>query len=136
MTRREAVNHTAARMLAAWREHHAVARDLPRKRVVSDEVVLELARSMPDSLSALRRIRGIARGLAGRYGDDLLRVLGAARASDSAHDPGGGRPSPDQEAMVTRMLKLLRARGASEEISPPSLASRRDRFWWQQAHHA
>jgi ribonuclease D len=49
----------AVREIAAWRETVAQQRDLPRKWILSDELLVEIAKHEPDSLEALFRIRGL-----------------------------------------------------------------------------
>lgn len=47
------------RELAAWREEAAMERDIPRKWVVSDEVLLDLAKIQPKDASEMQSIRGL-----------------------------------------------------------------------------
>ena len=42
--------------LAAWREREAQRRDLPRNRVIRDDVVMEIAATRPTSVEALREL--------------------------------------------------------------------------------
>ncbi len=48
------------RALAAWREREAQRRDLPRNRVLRDDLLLELAASRPRSVEDLTRLRRIS----------------------------------------------------------------------------
>jgi ribonuclease D len=48
------------RTLAAWREREAQRRDLPRNRVLRDDLLLELAASRPRSIDDMTRIRRIS----------------------------------------------------------------------------
>lgn len=47
------------RELAAWREEAAMERDIPRKWVLSDEVLLDLAKIQPKGESEMQSIRGL-----------------------------------------------------------------------------
>ena len=47
------------RELAAWREGEAKRRNVPRNRVVRDEVLIQLARHPPRHLDELRNVRGL-----------------------------------------------------------------------------
>ena len=47
------------RELAVWREAEARRRNVPRGRVMRDEVLLQLARHPPKSVNDLRGLRGI-----------------------------------------------------------------------------
>ncbi len=48
--------------LAAWRENEAQSRDVPRGRLLKDDVLFEVARSAPKTTQELGRIRGIPKG--------------------------------------------------------------------------
>ncbi|MBV8796149.1 MAG: ribonuclease D, partial [Hyphomicrobiales bacterium] len=49
--------------LAAWRESEAQARDVPRSRVLKDEVLMELALAAPRTPEALANLRAFPRGM-------------------------------------------------------------------------
>ena len=49
--------------LAAWRESEAQARDVPRARVLKDDVLVELALAAPRSVEALGNLRAFPRGM-------------------------------------------------------------------------
>jgi ribonuclease D len=49
----------AVQALAAWRERTAQARDLPRNRILRDDLLLEVAANRPASLDELGRLRRI-----------------------------------------------------------------------------
>ena len=55
LTRRQLA---VAREVCAWRERLAASRDVPRKWVVSDEILVEVSKRCPKSVERLRRIRG------------------------------------------------------------------------------
>lgn len=64
--------------LVRWREEQARRRDLPRKFVVPDELLREVAKRRPDSMSSLNRLESLTPALARRFGEELLsRVDGA-----------------------------------------------------------
>lgn len=48
------------RELAAWREQRALQKDIPRRWVLSDEILLDMARMQPDSPAVFRNIRGLS----------------------------------------------------------------------------
>jgi len=62
--------------LAAWREHEAQDRDLPRQRVLRDETLTEIAAHHPSDTAELGRMRGIGKGLVeGRMGQAILEAV-------------------------------------------------------------
>jgi ribonuclease D len=62
--------------LAAWRESEAQARDVPRARVLKDEVLIELALAAPRSAEALANLRAFPRGMErSRAGAEILAAV-------------------------------------------------------------
>src|ERR1700735_5232258 len=62
--------------LAAWRESEAQARDVPRARVLKDEVLIELALAAPRSAEALANLRAFPRGMErSRAGAEILAAI-------------------------------------------------------------
>lgn len=68
------------RELAAWREAEARRRNVPRGRVMRDEVLLQLARHPPKSVSELRGLRGVHSSEVDRHGEHLLGTITSALA--------------------------------------------------------
>ncbi len=67
--------HLAAlRELAAWRECAAKSRDIPRRRMISDDAILEIARRSSLSLNTMERMRGINTGFIKRFGEEIIQV--------------------------------------------------------------
>jgi ribonuclease D len=91
----------ALRELYAWREEVARARDLATFRVLTNAVLVELARRMPTGYGGLSDLPGAPRSLAERYGRDLLAAIRRARELDESELPtrprGPRRPPPDPE---------------------------------------
>ena len=62
--------------LAAWRESEAQARDVPRARVLKDDVLVELAHAAPRSVEALANLRAFPRGMErSRAGGEILAAI-------------------------------------------------------------
>lgn len=73
------------RELAAWREHEARSRNLPRKKVCDDDLLIQIAQEHVISRDALQRLRQRQQGLAGlrRYGETLIELAAAVLAEDT-----------------------------------------------------
>lgn len=101
----------ALRELHAWREEVARGRDIATFRVISNEPLVEIARHMPDSPSALAAVPGVPRSIAERYGAELLAAVRRARRLPESALPvrrrGPGRPPPDPE--FDELVEKLRA---------------------------
>jgi len=116
------------RGLAAWREERAQAGNRPRRWILKDEVMVDLARRSPDQLSGLAKIRGIEDRLLSRHGETLLKVISEAKATDSADWPAKSksqRLDAGQDAVVDLLMAVLRLRGNQHDVSPALLASRK-----------
>ena len=76
------------RELAAWRERHAQRLDLPRNRVLRDEVLVQIAHHAPLTPEDLERTRGLGRRLAeGPAGEAILRAVRRGLETPEAECP-------------------------------------------------
>ena len=73
--------------LLEWREKEAQRRDCPAYKVVGNKQFLSVAREMPDSLAALKKIDDFPPRLADRYGRAVLKQVEAGQAVDQEHLP-------------------------------------------------
>ena len=121
----------ALRALAAWREREAQGRDLPRRRVLKDEALIELATQMPtneEQLAALRSISpGQARSATGRA---LLKVIAEVKALPEEALPAPReekrRPAPGAGAKADILKLALKIVSEREHIAPKLIASAAD----------
>lgn len=66
----------AVQAIAEWREQQAQARNVPRNRIIRDDVVMEVAAHAPKTLDELANIRGFPKGFArGAEGAALIAGL-------------------------------------------------------------
>lgn len=115
--------------LAGWREEQAQQGDRPRRWILKDEILLDLAKQMPQEPDKLHRIRGLEEGTIKRHGDTLLHLIAAAKNLPKAQWPkakGGKRLAPEQEPLLDAMMALLRERCRRQNISPGAVAGRRE----------
>jgi ribonuclease D len=113
--------------VAAWREREAQRVNIPRQRLLRDEVLMEIAASAPDTPDALARARGISRGFAeGRTGAALLAAIATAKdmpdeaLPEAPRGRDGGRPSP---ALVSLLKVLLSAKCEYHHVAAKLVAS-------------
>ncbi len=116
--------------LAAWREEQALARNLPRRWILKDEVLLEIARRAPADIKALERIRGVESKFVKHNGTDLLERIQQALRLPKADWPRdnyrAARPTPEEEAMLDLMSAALRLIAREAGLSPQAIANRKD----------
>ncbi|MEO5632041.1 MAG: ribonuclease D [Nitrospiraceae bacterium] len=117
------------RELASWREAEARRRNVPRGRVMRDEVLLQLARHPPKSVNELRGLRGVHSSEVDRQGEQLLATITSALAlppSAWPEVPRERKPDPESTGIVELLQAVLKARAAEEGIAPTMLATSAD----------
>lgn len=115
------------REIAAWREIEAQDRNIPKRRVLKDEILLEIAGKPPRDGDAFDKLRGAPRGF-GRSsaGKSLLEAIERALAlpDDALPEPpaSGARRKPTPA--VAELLKvLLKIRCQETGVAPKLIAS-------------
>ena len=117
------------RELAAWRETEARRRNVPRGRVMRDEVLLQLARHPPKSVNDLRGLRGVHSSEIDRHGGQLLASITSALAlppSAWPEVPSERKPDPESTGIVELLQAVLKARAAEEGIASTMIATSAD----------
>ena len=101
--------------LAAWREREAQARDVPRGRVLKDDILIEIALAAPRTPEALANLRAFPRGMERtKAGAEIVAAIGYGLARDPKTLPKIDR---DRRASVGATVELLKVllRLVSEE---------------------
>ncbi len=118
------------RALSSWREEEARRANKPKRWIVKDEVLLELARHQPEEIGQLERVRALEPGTIKRQGTALLKLIAEARQLPREQWPTGKQPPPrlstNQEAMADLLICSLRLLAEQQHITPSALASRKD----------
>ncbi|HHH12915.1 MAG TPA: ribonuclease D [Thiolapillus brandeum] len=116
--------------LAAWREEEALARNLPRRWVLKDELLLELARRCPQNRQELSRVRGVDASLVHSSGEALLERIRLARELPKEawprEKPRPPKASVAEEATLDILGGALRLIAEASGLSPQLIASRKD----------
>jgi len=115
--------------LGVWREQRAIKQNLPRRWIIKDEVMLDLARFSPATLDAMKKIRGLESRDIDRHGQALLNVIEAGKAIPQEEWPVMKRPEPltnQQDALVDALMGLLRKLCDEQTITPVAVATRKD----------
>jgi ribonuclease D len=97
--------------VCAWREAEAQTRDVPRSRVLKDDILVEVALAAPRTQEALANLRAFPRGMErSRAGEEILAAVERGLARDPKSLPkierprgGGGNGS----AATVELLKVL-----------------------------
>lgn len=115
--------------LSEWREKTAQSEDRPKSWLLRDEMLFDLAKLQPETVSELANVRGINERAVNRYGAELCQLITAAK--DRAPIPLNekGRPAKktqQQEAILDILTALVRIRAEENLLNPIILATRKD----------
>ena len=111
--------------LFRWREEEAQNKDRPRRRIISDEVLVEVARRSPPDEDGLKKIRGLDPRDLRRHGTGLLAAVARGNAIEEGDLPvilRRRRLEPQEEAAVELATSALRALCRAKRIAPPLVA--------------
>lgn len=116
------------REVAAWRELEAQRRDVPRRWLVPDETLVEIARRAPRTEAALGAVRGMSDQVLRRHGRDILSAVerGLAVSRDEWPALPSRRRSEVRAEVVDLMAALVRLRAREHGVAPALLATRDD----------
>jgi ribonuclease D len=88
-----------------WREDEAQRRDCPTRRVLRDDLIIELAKRKSDDLKQIRALRGMERGDLQRAMPQLAAAVSRALAiSDDECPSPQAREAPSQLAVLGQFL--------------------------------
>jgi ribonuclease D len=96
--------------IAAWREREAQSRDVPRGRILKDDILGELAVAAPKTQQALAQLRGLPNGFErSRNGADVIEAIqrGLARPPESLPPLDARMGLSNGAAALMQLLKVL-----------------------------
>ncbi len=117
------------RELAQWREEEAQGRNVPRNRVVADDVLIDLARRAPDQLSDLDALRRLHPKEKQRGGDAILAAVARGKACDDddlPRLPKARDEDRDLELTIDLLALYVRFRSRSAKMAASYLATKKD----------
>jgi ribonuclease D len=112
--------------LAAWREREAQARDIPRGRVLKDEVIGDIAVHAPTTPEKLAHLRSIPKGFErSKWGADILAAVARGLERDPKSLPRIERnaPAPNGAATVELLKVLLRMTSERHGVAAKVIAT-------------
>lgn len=123
------VQYAVLQSLAAWRETQAMAKDRPRRQILTDDILLDLAKRMPSSGTQLSKIRGLSEKQLEHWQQDWLALITEAKALPENSWPNPKPPprlSLEDEARLDLLSAGLRLLAADQGMSLAAIASRKD----------
>ncbi len=115
--------------VAAWREAEAQARDVPRSRILKDDIMIEVALAAPKTIDALGELRAFPKGMErSKAGTDIVAAIQRGLARDPKTLPKIDRDRRQQGGGATvELLKvLLRQVSESHGVAPKMIATTED----------
>jgi len=111
--------------LAAWRENEAQTRDVPRSRILKDDMLIEIAQAAPRDLEALGGLRSFPRGMErSRGGAEIVAAVERGLSRDVSQLPRIVREKRNGNGATVELLKvLLRQVGESTGVAPKMIAT-------------
>ena len=101
--------------LAAWREQEAQGKDVPRSRVLKDDILVEIAQSAPRTIEALGNLRAFPKGMErSRSAADIVAAVERGLTRDPNTIPKIERARRGANGATVELLKVL-LRQISEE---------------------
>jgi len=123
-------NLAVLKAAAAWREKQAKRRNIPRRRVLKDDALYDIAQNKPRDSKALTRLRGVPNGFANsRSVETLIEKINYALDNVEDYAPFIPKPKhmPPHLGPTIEMLKtLLRLCTEYEDIAPRLVANNSD----------
>ncbi|MES9898240.1 MAG: ribonuclease D [Sedimenticola sp.] len=116
--------------IAGWRESEAQRADKPKRWILKDEVLADLARRQPKDENQMGRIRGLEPGTLKRRGDTLMKLIGEGKKTPKEQWPQEkARPprlTPNQDAMTDLLTACLRLLADQNGITHTALGNRKE----------
>ena len=123
-------NMAVLKAAAAWREKQAIKRNIPRRRVIKDDALYDIAQNKPEDIKALSRLRGVPNGFANsRSASELIKMINYALDNVDDYAPLIPKPKhmPPQLGPTIEMLKtLLKLCTEYEDLAPRLVANASD----------
>ena len=118
------VHHAVLRALSHWREVEAMARNIPRRHLLTDEILMTLAQDSALDASKLEAIKGLSPRARARYGQAILTHVDAARRTGPSQIDIPVNLRPYSGTMV-RLKEIAKEQADLLELPAELLASRR-----------
>jgi ribonuclease D len=112
--------------VAAWREREAQTRDVPRSRVLKDDVIGEIATQAPATVERLGNLRSLPKGFErSRWGDAIVEAVKRGLACDPKTLPRleRFRPAANGAATVELLKVLLRMTAERHGVAAKVIAT-------------
>lgn len=118
----------AAMNLSEWREEMAIKKDLPRRWILADDILLAAAQLLPKNISQLESIVNIKKTIIDNSGKIILSCVKKALELDQDNLPSTAKPkrlTADQEIIADLLMTQIKLVAKEQSISPVNIANRK-----------
>ncbi|MDX1976002.1 MAG: ribonuclease D [Rickettsiales bacterium] len=122
-------NVAILRELAKWREIEAREKNVPRGRIIKDDLLIELAHTAPRKESDILRLRSVDKHLPKHKLDAVLAAVNTALElpnTEWPQLPKAKKPPQNITAVVAMLQLLLKVKADMHNIAAPIIASKDD----------
>lgn len=113
--------------VVAWRDREAMARNIPRNRLMRDDVLAQIAARPPENENSLSRVRGVPKNFAsGQLGKGLLDAINKGLAMPLNQAPTISEPvelPPGAGALMELLKVLLKFKCDSKNVAQKLVAT-------------
>ena len=116
------------RELAAWRENLAEQKDLPRKWIIGDDILIDLARQNLENSQEIGQIRGINADRTKKYHQTWLELMKKGAESPESEWPElprSKKPTPTQNGVIDLLMLVIQIEAKRQGITPAVIAGRK-----------
>jgi hypothetical protein len=118
-------------ILKQWRNEKAKEEKVARYQVLHHKTLVQIAIHLPDSLSALKRIRGIGKRLSERYGEQLIAMVSTYRKQHDIQEvilptSSSADAQPEKQAAPKINTKLISLDLFEKGMSISQIAKKRE----------
>ena len=117
-------HHAVLRALSQWRETEAMARDIPRRHLLTDEVLIALATDPAPDAASLGNIQGLSQRAGAHYGQAIVACIDRARRQGPT-DKDSLVDLPPDAGTIKRLQDVARREADALKLPPEVLANRR-----------
>ena len=127
--RLKGVQLAVLKKLAQWREEKAVEKDKPRKWMASDDLLIDLSRTLPSTVDELSTLRSVDAKFVQHRGTFMLHLIAEAKQTPKEQWPvikKFDKLSPGQDALVDYLWAAAKLKANEHQISLASLTTRKE----------
>lgn len=116
------------REVCAWRENKAMQQNKPRKHILKDEALIEIAAMAPLALEQLQNLRSMNAGTAKHFGTEIIKAIQKGQACPDDKCPHAENKKLEQgNKNIVEILKLILSTVCEQEkVAPKIVANNTD----------